>query len=245
VPGNAGDGSGATEGSSAALKVAQRCVPWTKVNWDEALAACQAYDAACHLLEDDEWTALAVWSMLRGVTVYGNNSNGKDVDDQAIAFQLDSTHGAGRSLTGTGTSVGWSVATNLTTHTGTSSGVYDLNGNVSEWTATLFGQSNRYFINGSDTGISMPANGQIKFLSTNTRVRRYGLPGSTDGGLGTFGKDRFSSFDFSMFGLSGSTSARRGGIWSDSADAGVWSLDLQSTREYKRGDVGFRPSLRY
>ena len=165
------------------------------VDWDQAVAACHAYDPACHLMEDDEWTALAVWSMIRGVTVYGNNYSGKDDDDNAITFRVYPTYQfGGRALTGTGTKFGWTGCTNLTTHTtGTTVGVYDLDGNVDEWTATLGGASgsNRYTLKGQDTGISMPGSGLITSLSTDTRLRRYGVPGRTGNWLAAIGQGYF------------------------------------------------------
>ncbi|MEB3188267.1 MAG: hypothetical protein VKP72_12605, partial [bacterium] len=101
VPGDTSTGAGATEGASSVLKVAPFCMPWTNVNWDEAKEACRAYDPACHLMTDDEWTALAVWSMIRGVTVHGNNSSGMDANDNGITFTGDPTSW-GRGLTGSG-----------------------------------------------------------------------------------------------------------------------------------------------
>jgi hypothetical protein len=96
------------------------------------MTACADYDPACHLMGDDEWTALAVWSMITGVTVRGNNHYLDDVEAQHIVFTPDPTDPNGRALTGTGRDAGqtFAVATNPTTHTGLVTGVYDLHGNV-------------------------------------------------------------------------------------------------------------------
>jgi formylglycine-generating enzyme required for sulfatase activity len=241
VAGNASSGLGATAGSSSTLKVAPFCVPWTNVTWDQAKAACAAYDLSCHLMTDDEWTALAVWSMIRGVTVYGNNSSGKDTNDNGITFLDDPTYGSvDRALTGSGKRSSWSGEVNPTTHTGTTAGVYDLNGNVWEWTATLGGASgsNRYTVNGSDTGVSMPGSGYISSLSTDARLRRYGVPASTGGSTAAFGADYFDPDNNSL------TASLRGG-WSNGPGAGVWSLNLSRARSYSGDDVGFRPVLRF
>jgi len=75
TPGNAITGAGATAGSSDRLKVAQYCVPWTNINWEQAASTSAGYYPAgnSHLMRDDEWAALAVWAMINGKTVFGNN----------------------------------------------------------------------------------------------------------------------------------------------------------------------------
>ena len=182
--------------------------------------------------------------MICGVKVHGNTIWGKDTDDPDITFRpLDGFI----KLTGTGTRNGWSGATNLTTHTGTMVGVYDLTGNIFEWTATLsrVKGSNRFIEKGLDTGLSMPGSGYIISLSTDSRLRRYGVPGRTDynQGLPGFGHDGF--FPDSLPESASSMASMRGGACNVDSFAGVWCIYLGYARSSSKDFIGFRPVLRY
>ncbi|MNX74398.1 hypothetical protein D3C86_1058350 [compost metagenome] len=240
VPGAPGTGVGATAGTSTTtLKVQAACVPWADVDWDTAAKLCLAYDVHAHLLRDDEWTALAVWSMINNVTVYGNNNSGKDQDDAAVTFVGDPNE-AGRSLTGTGTRAGWTGTANFTTHTGTTAGVYDLNGNVWEWTETVGSAitTGNYIVGDVDTGLKS-AKGNVNTLSTDPRLRRYGLPGTTGAPDAAWGGDYF------WLATTTAMKMERGGSFYQGANAGVWCSDLDEARTMTKAHLGFRPALSF
>jgi hypothetical protein len=84
-------------------------------HWHEATAA--------------EWAAIALWCHKNGCEPYGNNNYGKDTRESAYkaipSCSKDSYGRIQRVATGTGP-VTWS-------HDGTLEGIWDMNGNVSEW----------------------------------------------------------------------------------------------------------------
>lgn len=103
--------------------------PANTINKDNALAACTNKGRGWHLMSHAERAAIALWCKNNGTQPKGNNNYGKDVADgiyQAIpSCPRDSNNRIQRVATGTGP-LSWS-------HDGTPSGIWDLNGNVSEW----------------------------------------------------------------------------------------------------------------
>lgn len=99
--------------------------PATSVTIDVASAACKAKGAGWHLMTNAEWAAIALWCKKNGSMPRGNNSYGKDHAATHEAGRLVNPSSPDKVLTGTGP-VSW-------THDGTTSGIYDLNGNVHEF----------------------------------------------------------------------------------------------------------------
>jgi len=101
--------------------------PKATISKDSALAACTAKGAGWHLMSRAEWAMLALWCKANGTQPKGNNNYGKDSTEtvrRAVPTYMDGAN-IGRVATGTGP-LAWS-------HDGTPSGIWDLNGNVSEW----------------------------------------------------------------------------------------------------------------
>lgn len=107
--------------------------PKANINFDSARSACEAKGSGWHLMTRAEWAAIALWCKNNGTQPKGNNNYGKDTADsvyQAIpSMERDSSNRIQRVATGTGP-LSWS-------HDGTPSGIWDLNGNVSEWVGGL------------------------------------------------------------------------------------------------------------
>ena len=103
--------------------------PAANINFDNARARCEAKGNGWHLSTIAEWAAIALWCKKNGFMPYGNNNYGKDTREsnyKAIpSMAKDSSGRAQRVATGTGP-LTWS-------HDKTMAGIWDLNGNVSEW----------------------------------------------------------------------------------------------------------------
>ena len=103
--------------------------PSTGVNFDNSKIWCEAKGPGWHLMTNAEWAAIALWCRKNGFMPRGNNNYGKD--HSAQWEQGIETYGGGdpymtyRVATGSGP-VSWS-------HDGTPAGIWDLNGNVTEW----------------------------------------------------------------------------------------------------------------
>ncbi len=112
--------------------------PKHTINLDSSIAACTAKGAGWHLMTRMEWMALALWCKNNGTMPKGNNNYGKDTSEtvyKAIPTYKDGSGNTCRVATGTGP-LTWS-------HDGTPSGIWDLNGNVSEWVGgirTVYGE---------------------------------------------------------------------------------------------------------
>ena len=101
--------------------------PADNINFEEAIAACEAKGAGWHLMTRAEWGAIALWCRMNGLMPKGNNDYGKDHADseyEALPATYDDVT-INRVRTGSGP-LTWS-------HNGEQGGIFDLNGNMNEW----------------------------------------------------------------------------------------------------------------
>ena len=112
--------------------------PGSGMTWDAARGYCEAKGRGWHMMTKPEYAAIALWCKKNGSMPYGNNNYGKDSREtlaKAIPATFDVDGKTLHTLTGTGP-ITWS-------HDNTVNGIWDLNGNVSEWTGgirTVFGE---------------------------------------------------------------------------------------------------------
>ena len=142
--------------------------PKTNITWDTARGYCEAKGAGWHMMTKAEWAMIALWCKKHGIFPKGNNNYGKDTTETAYTAIPATYDDQGRVLhvlTGTGP-LTWS-------HDGTMRGIWDLNGNVSEWEGgfrTVYGEL-QFLVNnnGADKSHSQAANSdQWKALDATT-----------------------------------------------------------------------------
>ena len=109
--------------------------PAASMTWDTARGYCESKGKGWHMMTKPEWAALMLWCKKNGFLPYGNNNYGKD-SRETLYQAIPATYGSGTDagkiyhvLTGTGP-LTWS-------HNKQLDGIWDLNGNVSEWTGGL------------------------------------------------------------------------------------------------------------
>uniref|UniRef100_A0AAU8AXC3 CalU17 biosynthetic pathway protein n=1 Tax=Dulem virus 37 TaxID=3145755 RepID=A0AAU8AXC3_9CAUD len=104
--------------------------PRASITADTARTYCENKGAGWHMMSAMEWGAIALWCMKNGWLPYGNNNYGKDTRETMYKgiptyYPSDGSYYAYRIATGSGP-VEYS-------HNHQLNGIYDLNGNVWEW----------------------------------------------------------------------------------------------------------------
>lgn len=165
--------------------------PKTSINFDQAIAACEAKGEGWHLMTAMEWGAIANMCKKAGTMPYGNNDYGKDTRETGYyASPSCARNDSGkiqRVATGTGP-LTWS-------HDRTPGGIWDLNGNVWEWQGgmrTVYGElqilANN---NGADSSKSQSAS-SAQWMAINAASGALVTPNGSGTTSGTIKMDNVS-----------------------------------------------------
>ena len=106
--------------------------PRVSLTFDQAMRYCENKGQGWHLMTNAERAYLALWSKKNETMPRGNNNYGSDHSaphEKGIATHMSDATRIGRVATGSGPA-SWA-------HDGTTAGIYDLNGNVTEWIGGL------------------------------------------------------------------------------------------------------------
>lgn len=115
--------------------------PAASLTWDTARGYCESKGKGWHMMTAAEYALIMLFCKKNGFQPYGNNNYGKDTRE-SLYTAIPATYGTGNDagkiyhvLTGTGP-LTWS-------HNRQPDGIWDLNGNVGEWTGgkrTVYGE---------------------------------------------------------------------------------------------------------
>jgi hypothetical protein len=164
--------------------------PQTSVTFDATISRCTAKGAGWHLMTRMEWAMLALWCKKNGFMPKGNNDNGKDVEEtiyRAIPCSFDGTTRQ-KVLTGTGP-LTWS-------HDGTPSGIWDLNGNVSERVGglrTVYGEVQVLINNNAADSSHLQAADSAEWKAINASTGAFVTPDGSGTTVGSVKMDYVSS----------------------------------------------------
>jgi len=207
------------------------------------------YEIVRHFLPGGyEWFSVAAWAMKYPYQYglgypKGNNDWGKDHGDARAAVNEGipdlvkpgySGNAIARCLTGTGPA-SWSL-------NGKEDGIYDLNGNVWEWTDLLIGTAADHTIDAEYPGaghILPTSNGYVASLYAptpdggNSLAAEVFAPATVGSSNPEFGGDHYWQ-------ATGQRAAIRGGRWSYAANAGLFCLDLSADPGAAGNSWGFR-----
>jgi hypothetical protein len=232
-------GSGCTAQKASRKPISQPDgTPWVSVSQNSAMSECASIGKGFHLITNDEWMTVAsnaanVGNNWDGGTVGTNGLNrGHSDGSAALAGAADSDACNGTAAPSCTTTSNWHV--NRRTHTlGNNEAVWDLAGNVLEWTS--------YFNDSDKPGATSTWYEYSALTGTTTMPLSYLVPTNA---VKSFWVNTWNSTQNIGKFLPGSNSAggalRRGGGWNYGTNAGLFLGALSNAPTYTGTSVGFR-----
>ena len=225
------DATSSAAGSSSTPTSRKNVVPWCSVDFPTAKAACSNKGTGWHIVQNREWSNIAMWCKEMSIYPTGNSVSG--VDGMGVAHTADPTT-SGRALTSTGAIT--------SSHNLLSNGIFDMVGNVWEWidgcqlingVLHIFDANNNLVSTGINPTFGS-SGGATSFLRTDTNPNLVNecIPASS--GNAYKGNDGF------WFNTSGTMQLVRGGSWSDGSLDGLFAIYLSGAPSDVYSNVGFR-----
>jgi prepilin-type N-terminal cleavage/methylation domain-containing protein len=215
--------------------------PWVSISQTDAISTSQSACDGCHLTSEAEWLTLA-----QNVLGVPSNWSGGSVGSGYI-YSGHNDNAPGNSLAAdTNDANGYSGETNtggnqrrtLTLSNGEV--IWDLAGNVSEWTTGAIGGSQQPGFSGETAYAHHEYNsGSLLWngLPSNSR------PGNIYAGAGGWSSSQGIGMIHSNYGETASRAFYRGGMWSHGSLAGVLMLGMDIAPSYTGWSVGFRVAM--
>lgn len=218
--------------------------PWVSISQTQAISTSAAACDGCHLISEAEWmtiaaNALSVSSNWSGGSVgSGYTFNGHNDNTPAAALAIDGDPLAG--YNGTGNS--WPSSQRRTLNLSNGEVIWDLAGNVYEWTSQAQAMSNVGA--SSDSGFNWRewtsgslSLGNLPVLSRPSALSSMAGLSSVTSWNGTQGIGGI----YANYADTGTRAFMRGGNWdSTSSGAGVLTLHLGPSPSYSYTHIGFR-----
>ncbi len=229
---------------STAVPVSQASgTPWVSITQTAAITNSSnvAGCTGCHLITDAEWMTIAsnvigVASNWTGGTIGGGSSalysgHNDSSPNNALAADTDDTNG----YSGTGNSSPSNQRRTLTLSNGEV--IWDLSGNVGEWTSTniLGGQQPGL---AGDTGYAYREYNNPSLLWNG--LSSIDQPATAYPGASTWSHTQGIGQLNSYYGETGTRSLLRSGTWSGASGTGVLALNLNYAASAVNANVGFR-----
>lgn len=214
--------------------------PWVSITQTSAITASQAACSGCHLMTEPEWMTIAEnvlsvasnWSggsVGSGFIYSGHNDSNPSTP---LAASTDDSDG----YYGTGNSVGAGTNQRRTLTLTNGEVIWDIAGNVHEWTNATMGGSQQPGLSGESSYTQKQWN--------NASVQWNAFPSSSRpsaiAGANSYTASQGIGYLYSNYGETGTRAFIRGGGYANGNNAGVLELQLNQAPSNTATSIGFR-----